>query len=297
MSAVQVGSAAPQIAALFAVMIACAIVIGRARWRIALAFAIAAAALPVPWTLPEREVGLRAVIGLFSLFPTMRTIEVVRDRRDHSLAMRFAYFLTPLDLREIGRAPPALDGRLAARIALHAALAAGGAAILATTGPDALALRLLAVLLVLYGVLDAVASTMRWAARLAGIDVPELQRHPILADSVSDFWGRRWNRAVGGWLRRQVFSPLARRVGPASAIAGSFAVSAWIHFHPMWIAAGLGPAASFGGYFLVEGALAIVESRAGISRWPRVPRRIWTIVAVLAPSPLFLHPLLRVFGG
>src|SRR5206468_9155475 len=44
-----------------------------------------------------------------------------------------------------------------------------------------------------------------------GVDVPAVQRNPIVSRSLAEFWGQRWNRVVGGWLREFMFEPFARK--------------------------------------------------------------------------------------
>jgi hypothetical protein len=277
-----------------ALMVACALVNGRGRARRGLAFAIAGACALVPWLLPERLVALRAVAGLAALLPLLRTIELSRAPGDPGPLVRLAYVFVPLDVAQARRAPPALELRLALRALAHGVLASAGIALAVLgTGP----VRWAGAALALYGLADAISSSLRVAARALGIHAPEMQRHPVLAETVRQFWGERWNRAVGGWLRRYVFTPVARRHGATAGTLAAFVASAAIHFYPAWIAIGVVPALAFGGYFLVQALLVLVEARLRVARWPRAARHLWTITCVLGPSPLFLDPLVRAFGG
>lgn len=65
--------------------------------------------------------------------------------------------------------------------------------------------------------------------RLAGIDARPIMDAPILATSLSDFWGRRWNLAFRDMAHRHVFRPLVGRLGIAGATMAVFFVSGIIH--------------------------------------------------------------------
>src|SRR5262249_46056996 len=49
--------------------------------------------------------------------------------------------------------------------------------------------------------------------RAMGFAVEKLWDCPIAATTLGDFWGRRWNRIVPGFLREVVFLPVSRRAG------------------------------------------------------------------------------------
>ncbi len=88
-----------------------------------------------------------------------------------------------------------------------------------------------------------------WQGR--GIDAEPIMRAPMLATSLADFWGKRWNRAFRSLAHRFVYRPACRRFGrhPASALA--FLVSGIIHEAVISVPAGAG----YGGptfYFLLQ---------------------------------------------
>jgi len=57
--------------------------------------------------------------------------------------------------------------------------------------------------------------TLLW--RRAGRDLRPLMQSPIAASSLSDFWGRRWNRAFRDFAHESVFKPLVRARRPQLA--------------------------------------------------------------------------------
>jgi hypothetical protein len=65
--------------------------------------------------------------------------------------------------------------------------------------------------------------------RAMGFAVEKLWDCPVAATSLGDFWGRRWNRIVPGFLREVLFLPLARRVGSRAALFAVFLSSGLYH--------------------------------------------------------------------
>lgn len=66
---------------------------------------------------------------------------------------------------------------------------------------------------------------------VCGISTTKFNDHPLLSSSSpSDFWGRRWNKIVGGGLRRGVFQPM-RKAGYHRSIAAlaTFVASGCLH--------------------------------------------------------------------
>jgi len=73
-----------------------------------------------------------------------------------------------------------------------------------------------------------------------------------------------------------------------------FVVSAFGHAYPVLVALGPTMAAMMFGYFVVQGLVVVAETRLGVTRWPRAWRRSWTLVIMVATSPLFVAPCLQV---
>lgn len=65
--------------------------------------------------------------------------------------------------------------------------------------------------------------------RRAGVNAQPIMNAPILATSLTDFWGRRWNLAFRDLAHTHVFRPLVKNVGIAGATMAVFLVSGLIH--------------------------------------------------------------------
>jgi hypothetical protein len=144
--------------------------------------------------------------------------------------------------------------------------------------------------------------------RSIGVDASPLMNWPVLAESVSDYWGRRWNRAFRDLAHRFLFRPLTPSLGPRGAIVAGFLFSGIVH--DVVISA---PArGGYGGpslFFLVQG-LAMFAERTRVGRRFGIGRgwRGWlfTLLVVLLPAPLLFHwpfvveivvPFLRAIGA
>lgn len=130
-----------------------------------------------------------------------------------------------------------------------------------------------------------------WAWRAAGVDAPPIMRAPIMATSLTELWGTRWNLAFADAARRFIVTPLARRIGARSAGLAVFAVSGLVHETVISLPArgGWGGPTS---YFLLHAAGIAVERsalgiRLGLGRGVR--GWLWTFVVAVAPLPLLFH--------
>ena len=131
---------------------------------------------------------------------------------------------------------------------------------------------------------------------VAGYSWPLMHRTPIAARSVGEFWGQRWNRIMSAWLRTFIFRPLARRRCAGVGVLCSFFVSGALHGWPLLVALGTSAAFSMVLFFVIQGVCVLAESRLSIRTWPVTMARTWTLVLLLASSPLFIDPFLRLFG-
>lgn len=101
--------------------------------------------------------------------------------------------------------------------------------------------------------------------RFRGVDAKPLMDWPIRSQSVSDFWGKRWNRAFRDLTHRFVFRPLTNRFGLVIGSLLAFLFSGLIHELAITAPAGGG----YGGptiYFLIQGVGLLLE-RSKIGRW------------------------------
>jgi D-alanyl-lipoteichoic acid acyltransferase DltB (MBOAT superfamily) len=146
------------------------------------------------------------------------------------------------------------------------------------------------------GAMDALAVANRALLRAVGIESLAVQDAPWRSRTVAELWNRRWNRAVGAWLRRFCYAPLARRGHVGLGMLAAFAASAWIHFWPVLVAVGLVPALAMAGFFFAQALLIVIETKLAVARWPAWAGHAWTVTAMLATSPLFCVPMLLVLG-
>ena len=151
----------------------------------------------------------------------------------------------------------------------------------------------------LWGTLAAIESAyvlVGAAYRALGFVAPRLHVSPIASLSVGELWGKRWARPISAWLRETCFVPLARRGHRTVGLVLGFVGSAIGHAYAVLVALDLPMAALMFAFFLAQGVFVIFEARLKASRWPRAARRAWTVAIMVASSPLFVEPTLRVLG-
>jgi hypothetical protein len=130
------------------------------------------------------------------------------------------------------------------------------------------------------------------AWRANGVEARPLMDWPLTAQSLSEFWGRRWNTAFRDLTHRFLFRPLTRRYGPRVALAVGFVFSGLIHDVVISFPANGG----YGGptlFFLIQGVGVFIErsgfgQRIGLGRGVR--GWLFTALCLLAPAYLLFHP-------
>ncbi|PYQ41392.1 MAG: hypothetical protein DMF77_15885 [Acidobacteria bacterium] len=118
--------------------------------------------------------------------------------------------------------------------------------------------------------------------RAAGADVGPLFRAPWRAESLGEFWSRRWNLAFSEMTSVAVYRPLAVHLGRRAALLAAFLFSGLLHE----IAISLPVRAGYGRpllYFAIHGVLTEVERQRGPFG------RAITLLAVVLPLPLLFH--------
>lgn len=271
---------------------------GASRARRIASGAFAAIGLALPFLAVPTEGAWRSLAALGAAIGLMRFIEALRTRVELPIPRAFAFILL-VDLAQLRRAPPRLATDALARAAVHGAVMAAGLVVIsqrALAGAGAPVAAWAGGVLALYGAVDVAASILRTFLAAIGLASAPMQRDPVLSTSVSEFWGERWNRAVGAWLRRHCFLPVARRAGPAAGIVAAFAWSGFLHSWAILAGLGLWPALAMGAFFAVQGLVVLGETRLSVRSWPRPLARLWTFALVLGPSPLFVVPVMQTFG-
>jgi predicted DCC family thiol-disulfide oxidoreductase YuxK len=144
--------------------------------------------------------------------------------------------------------------------------------------------------------------------RCAGIKASPIMQNPILATSLGEFWGQRWNTAFNELAFRFTYRPLRRLTTPTVATVTVFGLSGLIHDLLISLPAGGGyglPTL----YFLIQGFGAVVErSRIGhaIGLGRGIRGWLFTLFVTVAPvfwlfhSPFIRHvilPMLKAIGA
>lgn len=137
------------------------------------------------------------------------------------------------------------------------------------------------------------------AWRADGVNAQPLMNSPLLAGSLGDFWGNRWNLAFRQIGYELVFIPYHRTIGASAATAAIFLLSGLIHDLVISLPAGTGyglPTI----YFLLQGAGLIAEKsrlgrRIGLGRGH--VGRAFAITVAVCPAFWLFHPpfVARVF--
>jgi hypothetical protein len=96
------------------------------------------------------------------------------------------------------------------------------------------------------------------AWRATGVAAAPLMDWPIMATSLAEFWGRRWNAAFRDLTHRFLFRPLLPRCGATLSLCTVFVLSGLIHELAITLPAGGG----YGGptcYFLLQACGLLME--------------------------------------
>lgn len=254
-------------------------------------------------THPEPPV-LRVLLAMAGLLCLLRWVDFVRGASTMPAARRVWFTLSAFDIRKTAPAAPALDGGLVLRFLANGVVAAIAAVALQQLGRPplegraaaTLALRWLAGMAFTYSTVDGIVAAIRASHHAVGVRTPLIQRDPILSRSLQEFWGDRWNRPVHEWLMRHCFAPLARRRLPVLGVCAAFAASAAIHVWLAFVAVGALPALAMGAFFFAQGALLLVERRLWVVRWRPLAARAWTLGCFAVTMPLFVEPMLLLWG-
>jgi D-alanyl-lipoteichoic acid acyltransferase DltB (MBOAT superfamily) len=130
------------------------------------------------------------------------------------------------------------------------------------------------------------------AWRTAGVQAVPIMRSPVLATSLGEFWGKRWNLAFNELVERFVFRPFTRKLGVTTASFAAFIASGVIHDLVISVPAEGGWGLPTG-YFVLQG-LGVAAERSGVGRKIHL-RRGWqgwlfTMTITAGPAFFLFHP-------
>lgn len=144
----------------------------------------------------------------------------------------------------------------------------------------------------LFGLLFGALWLLALVWRSLGIPASPIMNTPILAGSLADFWGRRWNLAFHDVATVAVFRPVTSTLGSGWAMVATFLFSGLLHDAAISLPArgGYGLPTL---YFLIQAAaLGIERGRLGrrLGLGHGLIGRIFATVVVLGPLILLFHP-------
>lgn len=278
---------------MLALLLLAALVTAGPPWRRALGLALAALLFPWCLALPGHPL-LRAVIALLAFWGVARVVDLAREPRPMGPLARMLLVVAIVDTRRLQPIVARLDRRALLRLAVWVPL--GLLALQTGLAHDPGPLRWACGALVMYALGETGDALFRVLLTLLGLRGPPIHRTPIVATSLREFWGERWNLVVNRWLREHCFLPWARRRQPFIGLGLAFLASAAIHAWFIVVALGPRMAAWMGLYFVIQGALLALELPLRVDRWSPLAARVWTLAGILVPAPLFVEPLLRLFA-
>ncbi len=267
----------------------CAAVVSRRAKPVAIALGLVGV-FGAPWLAGSHPLA-RGGTTLLGFIGLIRIIDVVRTREPWTEWRRLLHVESFVDSRTLQRAPMRLDA-----LAFGLALLWGGAAWvgLRVAQSPMLAVRWAGGAVFTYTVIEAGYAVAGAVYRGLGFIAPPLHVVPVASLSIAELWGKRWAIPVSVWLRENCYLPLARRGRPRLGLLFGFVASGVGHAYPIFVAVGLRMAGWMVAFFVVQGIAVVVEARLGVTRWPRLARRGWTVAIMVASSPLFVEPALRV---
>ncbi len=126
----------------------------------------------------------------------------------------------------------------------------------------------------------------RWLAffwQRVGVPVKPIMDAPLLAGSLSEFWGGRWNRGFRDFAQCCIGLPVARRWGRGVALWSVFVFSGVIHELVISVPARTGYGWPFG-YFVLQAVGVMAEKHFGFKG------HLWVLTVTGPGAVLLFHP-------
>ncbi len=288
-------------AAQLLLVIAAVQLMGRSLWRRVASILVLGMAWVLPLSAPAIPL-LRAVLAAVAILALVKVVQLAVHPEPERWAplKRLWHGLAPFDIADTERVTPALDKKLLLVIALHAGLALlallGLFYLPRESGIGTNLARLALGITLAYSGMETLSETIRLLHLLAGIAVSPMQRSPILAQSIREFWSERWNLPVNGWLESLVFRPFNERFGPGTGVMAAFTVSGLLHGWMFLVSIGIIGAVMATAFFVFNGMFVLVETMFRLRQVAEWKRRAWTLGMLGMASPLYIEPGLQVLG-
>ena len=255
----------------------------------------------MPWLAPPDLPLLRGGLAAWTTWCCGRVVDLTSDSQGRSFGRCVWHVFAIVDTRRTTLVSRAVDWQAVGKTVAYTIVAIVGLLVVTAVAPlwqGSLywGVRWFGGALFFYCLADAVDGGVRTLYRAVGVAVPRQQMLPIASRSVQEFWGKRWNRAVGSWLRTHCFLPLAREGKIRAGLVAAFAASAVFHAYFTLVAVGWVMAEAMLIFFVIQGGIVLCELRMGVTHWRPALAHVWTVVAVLGCSPLFVEPILRILG-
>jgi len=255
--------------------------------------AIAVCLLSIPFLMIDAGLIVKSAAILMALIATMRSMDLAKEQPSRSAIHRVWHMLALFDTRRAVRRRPTFKSQRA--------LEAAGWLLIFLVVIQLPKINDAHVALWLYMAMAALALPeifvriveVGWT--LLGIQPPPMHDAPYLSRTLREFWGIRWNKIVGGWLKEHCYTPLAIQGRRRRGIAAAFAMSGLIHCYLVVAAIDWRWCAPMAAFFLLQIPLIWVEDRLRIRHRPAVIGHIWTISTLLIASPLLTEPFLDAF--
>jgi len=235
-------------------------------------------------------------LALFAFLFFMRTIDLWRDPAAFDLRGRLWHLTALYDTRK--------SARIERHVPLQEVVAAFAFLVLAASlmvlvvvvrARTSGAIRAVAGGLLAAGMFvatfECLARALPAAWALVGIRPPPAHDQAFLATSVREFWGLRWNKIVGAWLRENASDPFAAKGRPLLGLVAAFVVSGVAHAYLAGVAIGADGALVSAVFFFLQPAFIVAERVLRVSSWSRPVARAWTIGVLCLSSPLFTEPM------
>ncbi|MBI4816141.1 MAG: hypothetical protein HY791_07785 [Deltaproteobacteria bacterium] len=270
---------------------------GRGPVRKALGLTMAVASCLCALANPSDSIKLKAFQALAGPWVVMQNIRIARTQPP--LPIRVWQSISTYDVTKVVRVKPAISTRLVLRATLFWAITAACLYVVFYVAPTSSApgfMRWAFGVVGIYATADAIATCLVASHRLIGLEVPKIHDNPLLARSIMEFWGRRWNLIVGQWLHEYCYRPLAARRHPFAGVVASFAASAFLHWYLIFVPLGLSHSLVMTAFFLIQIPLIAIERKLRLATKPSWAANLWTIGSLVLISGLFVDPFLRLLS-